>query len=65
MYKSAYEWKLFFEDQTTLIKEITVVDVKKDIVSYFSVTGIKLQEEPEIGVYVVLFSDGTSKKMIK
>ncbi len=67
-YKSADVWKEFniveLAEQTTAINE-TTTSTEKTITAYYNITGAKLPEEPEKGIYVVLYSDGTSEKMMK
>ena len=50
--------------QTTGIKE-NVTDDKKIIVGYYSITGQKLNKEPESGLYIVVYDNGKSEKMMK
>ncbi len=54
---------------TTLLGNATkvsnVIIDRPEITAYYSITGTELPEEPEKGIYVVQYSDGTSEKMMK
>ncbi|MDR1729649.1 MAG: hypothetical protein LBR52_03210 [Prevotellaceae bacterium] len=50
-------------DVPTNINEPQVMPV--EIVGYFSVSGAKLQKAPEKGMYIVLYSNSTSEKILR
>ncbi|MDR1729803.1 MAG: hypothetical protein LBR52_03985, partial [Prevotellaceae bacterium] len=35
------------------------------ITGYYSVLGVKLPEEPESGIYIITYEDGTAEKKVK
>jgi len=37
----------------------------KNVVAYYSITGQKLKQKPENGIYIVVYDNGTSEKMAK
>jgi hypothetical protein len=51
--------------QTTGIKEVLSVEKAANIVGYYSLTGQKLNKEPENGFYVVVYDNGKSEKKMK
>jgi uncharacterized protein (TIGR02145 family) len=45
--------------------ESVSADAVKNIVAYYSITGQKLKQEPESGIYIVVYDNGTSEKIVK
>ena len=64
-YEAAEQWKEFtiVEDMFSSINPIQ--DVEKTVVGYYNITGQKLSQEPENGLYIVLYEDGTTEKRLK
>jgi hypothetical protein len=56
----AYE----FQSVTASDKSISA-DTDKIPVAYYSVMGIKLQNEPENGIYIVLYDNGVAETKMK
>jgi hypothetical protein len=50
--------------QMSGINEVLSADEKR-IVSYYSIVGQKLDKEPENGSYIVVYDNGTSRKVMK
>ena len=44
--------------------EVALVE-PAEIVGYYSVLGAKLPKAPEKGVYIILYSNGTSEKILR
>lgn len=46
---------------------ITVIEAGKEKtpVAYYSIMGVQLQKEPEIGIYIIVYENGTAEKVIK
>jgi len=43
----------------------TILEVEKKIIGYYNFSGQKLDREPESGLYIILYDNNTSKKVIK
>ena len=41
------------------------VSEEKTIVAYYSILGVQLQKEPESGMYIILYDNGTTEKAIR
>ncbi len=48
----------------TSVEEIRINTEKKSI-AYYSLVGVKLKTEPQNGIYIILYDDGSSKKVHK
>ena len=57
-------WTYTGTKQTTGISNILPTDSIK-VAGYYSITGQKLSEEPQKGFYIVVYDNGTSKKVVK
>lgn len=68
-YRSANVWKEFnvveLPEETTAINETTTDSTEKTVIAYYSITGVKLSNEPESGIYIVVYNNGESDKRIK
>jgi len=55
------------EDENPIPNSLESVsaDTEKNIVAYYSITGQKLKQEPEKGIYIVVYDNGTSEKIVK
>jgi len=43
----------------------TILEAEKKIIGYYNFSGQKLEREPESGLYIILYDNGTSKKVIR
>lgn len=50
---------------TTVITEIPTVEEDVQIIGYCNLMGISLPQEPEKGIYIILYDNGTTKKVMK
>ena len=46
-------------------KNHTILEAERKIVGYYNFSGQKLAREPEIGLYIILYDNGSSKKVMK
>ena len=46
------------------LEEIRINTEKKSI-AYYSLVGLKLKTEPQNGIYIILYDDGSAKKVHK
>ena len=51
-------------DESTGIIE-TGSTAQANIIGYYSITGQHLSQEPQHGIYIIMYSDGTTKKAVK
>jgi uncharacterized protein (TIGR02145 family) len=52
------------EDNTTSVDEISS-EKEKTVIGWFNLLGQKLSEEPESGIFIILYDNGTSEKIMK
>lgn len=67
-YKNAAVWKEFNVvelPQTTAINETSTHNSEETIIAYYSITGVKLSNEPKSGIYIVVYNNGKAEKRIK
>ena len=64
-YEAAEGWNIFniVEGDFSSINHIE--SAEKTLVGYYNVMGQKLSEEPESGLYILLYDDGTTEKRVK
>ena len=66
--KAAYEaeevWNLFNIVEGSVSLNY-VENAEKTLVSYYNIMGQKLSKEPESGLYILLYDDGTTEKRLK
>ena len=64
-YEAAEVWNLFniVEGDFTTIH--TVENAAKTVLGYYNIMGQKLSQEPESGLYILLYDDGTTEKRLK
>ena len=66
LYQAANVWKDFNIKAISEYSNVNVPSADKPVViGYYSVTGMKLSQEPENGVYIVVYSNGKTEKMLK
>jgi uncharacterized protein (TIGR02145 family) len=65
-YSSAYNIRCVKEeDIDTEINSVLVNTENTTIIGYVDMLGRKLKEEPSTGIYIIQYSDGTTKKILK
>jgi len=56
-------------DKFTTAKEPTNINVSlaasAEVVGYYSILGAKLPQEPAKGMYIILYSDGKTEKVLR
>ncbi|GHT68667.1 hypothetical protein AGMMS50239_34220 [Bacteroidia bacterium] len=50
--------------QTSGINSVSAIS-DKNIVGYYTITGQKLNKEPQSGLYIVVYDNGTSEKIMR
>ena len=53
-----------------LVTEVPAVEVEnfqslQNIVGYYNIMGQKLPKEPQSGIYIIMYSNGTAEKVVK
>ena len=68
LYRSAHVWQDFnIEEGICLSNNIndTVSTEMPNAIGYYSILGIKLDKEPQSGVYIIMYDNGTTEKRMR